>query len=368
MNQCNKGVRARALVIGAGVSGLTCGLVLRRRGFEVAIVAEQFAPHITSAVAGALWEWPPAVCGYHHDQISLARSKKWCADSYDMFVDLANRPETGVFLRTANFYFKQRVDANPTHLAKMNELQQTVRNFVHDPELIAANGVNRECGVCDAYAHLAPMIDTDAYMAWLLDEVRRSGCLVSQERICGPLREQENILKDRFQADVLVNCAGLGSSELAKEAMFPLRGALIRIRNDGKAIPRITEAHCLAHQDKEQGFIFIVPRGQDRLVLGGLAEPGEWNLQIGLDNYAPIRRMMNRCIQFMPALAGARIDEAEPVRVGLRPCRKQNVRLEHEPGTHIVHNYGHGGSGVTFSWGCAFEVADSVEQLLAWKR
>jgi glycine/D-amino acid oxidase-like deaminating enzyme len=51
------------------------------------------------------------------------------------------------------------------------------------------------------------------------------------------------------------------------------------------------------------------------------------------------------------------------VRVGLRPFRKQNVRLDREPGTRIIHNYGHGGAGVTLSWGCAIEIADMVEGL-----
>ncbi|HEV3448632.1 MAG TPA: FAD-dependent oxidoreductase, partial [Gemmataceae bacterium] len=55
---------------------------------------------------------------------------------------------------------------------------------------------------------------------------------------------------------------------------------------------------------------------------------------------------------------------AEPVRAGLRPFRHQGVRLEPETSTPIIHNYGHSGSGVTFSWGCAFEVVDLVEDLL----
>ena len=60
----------------------------------------------------------------------------------------------------------------------------------------------------------------------------------------------------------------------------------------------------------------------------------------------------------------AEIDAAEPVRVGLRPYRSPGVRLEAEAGTRIVHNYGHGGSGVTFSWGCAREVVEHVEALV----
>ena len=74
--------KARILVIGAGVSGLTTALCLRQKGFQVTVVAEQFAPQIVSVVAGALWEWPPAVCGFHLDQRSLERSKELCMTSY----------------------------------------------------------------------------------------------------------------------------------------------------------------------------------------------------------------------------------------------------------------------------------------------
>ena len=46
---------------------------------------------------------------------------------------------------------------------------------------------------------------------------------------------------------------------------------------------------------------------------------------------------------------------------GLRPGRTE-VRLEMEriKDRPLVHNYGHGGSGVTLSWGCADEVVELV--------
>lgn len=51
--------------------------------------------------------------------------------------------------------------------------------------------------------------------------------------------------------------------------------------------------------------------------------------------------------------------------VGLRPSRTE-VRLEEEEvdGRRVVHNYGHGGAGVTLSWGCAEEVVGIVNQSL----
>jgi D-amino-acid oxidase len=42
---------------------------------------------------------------------------------------------------------------------------------------------------------------------------------------------------------------------------------------------------------------------------------------------------------------------------------RPSVRLETETldgGRRLVHNYGHGGAGVTLSWGCALDVAAAV--------
>jgi D-amino-acid oxidase len=360
------GAGRRVLVIGAGVSGLTSALCLRRRGLAVTVVADRFAPQVTSVVAGALWEWPPAVCGHHQDQVSLGRSKGWAATSYEIFADLARDPATGVFLRPATFYATRPIEEDERLQAKVKELEPKVRRFRRDPALIAENGVNPALGLHDAYTYLAPMIDTDVYMRWLLDRVRDAGCTIEEGRVAGPLRGQEESLLRRYGALAIVNCTGLGAAELAEDRMSPLRGAIIRIRNDGRAMPRIAQAHCLSQDDAgdERGFVFIVPRGDDLAVLGGFAELDEWDLDIGLHNYEPVRAAYRRCLEFLPVLRDAEIDAAEPVRVGLRPFRPRNVRVECEPGTRIVHNYGHGGSGVTFSWGCAHEVADHICRLI----
>jgi D-amino-acid oxidase len=52
---------------------------------------------------------------------------------------------------------------------------------------------------------------------------------------------------------------------------------------------------------------------------------------------------------------------------GVRPFRKGSYRLEPEllSGKFVVHNYGHGGAGITLSWGCAARVRDIVKDHLA---
>jgi D-amino-acid oxidase len=358
--------RRAVLVIGAGVIGLTSALCLKRKGFRVTVLADRFAPQVTSVVAGALWEWPPAVCGRHQEGTSLARAKVWCAASYQVFAELAHDPRTGVYLRPVTFYFRRPVREDARQLAKMEELAGRVQGFRHDAALIGANGVARGLGLRDAYTHLAPMIDTDVYLAWLLDAVRQAGCRVVAGQVCGSLAGQEEALAREHRADVVVNCTGLGARDLGDASVFPVRGALVRVRNDGRAMPRLTQAHCVSNDrvGGDRGFLFIVPRGDETVVLGGFAEPNESALDVGLHNYEPVRAMYRRCVEFLPALAAAEVDAAEPVRVGLRPFREAGVRLEQQPGALLFHNYGHGGSGVTLSWGCASELAELVEACL----
>jgi glycine/D-amino acid oxidase-like deaminating enzyme len=62
---------------------------------------------------------------------------------------------------------------------------------------------------------------------------------------------------------------------------------------------------------------------------------------------------------FDPNLPGACI-------AGVRPYRNGSYRLDAETISQkfIVHNYGHGGAGITLSWGCASKVRDIVQSHL----
>jgi glycine/D-amino acid oxidase-like deaminating enzyme len=53
-----------------------------------------------------------------------------------------------------------------------------------------------------------------------------------------------------------------------------------------------------------------------------------------------------------------------PLSGGCRPFREETYRLEaiRAGGRVIVHNYGHGGAGISMSWGCAQKVAELVER------
>lgn len=363
-----KSSRPKALIVGAGVTGLTTALVLARNGWRVAVASDRFGSDTVSTVAGALWEWPPSVCGRHHDQAVLTRSTDWAVRSYRHFAQLAANPHTGVSLRPAVFYFTRPIEEIPDEFDKMIQIEQRIPGFVHDAALIGAHGVNPDAGVVDAYSYLAPTIDTDRYLAWLTDAVVKAGASIVRHRVRGSLADQEDRLRARYDAQVVINCAGLGGGELGDDTtMDPHRGALLRVINDGSTMPQITAAHAVAHDagTDDQDMIFIVPRGLDRLLLGGLVEPGQYDTGLTWEGYPPLREMLRRCTEFLPALHRARLDPVDPLRVGLRPFRRDGVRLEAQSGTHVLHNYGHGGAGVSLSWGCAEDIAEQAALVVA---
>ncbi|KAF7724951.1 hypothetical protein EC973_000532 [Apophysomyces ossiformis] len=374
--------KPHALIVGGGVTGLTTAWVLLERGYRVTVIAKEYAneeERITSQIAGALWEWPPAVCGRHTDPISITKSKRWCMVAYNKFEQMANDREvserTGVKMRIANFFFRKPVVEDAYQLAKMNEIKEHLKGFRHDAAIIDELGVSKEYGVVDVYQHLSPVIDTDRYMFWLIDHVRKLGASVLRREIHGDLFKHEDALLRQYGADVLLNCTGLASKELANDdTVYPLRGSLVRVINDGTKFPRINQAMALSldGREGEMDLIFIVPRNDNTLILGGMTEPNQWDLSVNLENYKPIREMYERNLKFYPDLAKGEIDPERPTMSGLRPFRKQNVRVEREERLHngnrksrLVHSYGQGGAGFTLSFGCAEDVADIVDQIVA---
>ncbi|MEH1848859.1 MAG: FAD-dependent oxidoreductase [Nostoc sp.] len=356
------------LVIGAGVSGLTTAICLREAGFSVVIVADRFAPDLTSIVAGALWEWPPAVCGSHGAPRSLERSKEWCMTTYNKFKKIHaefGSEETGLYLRDAYFYFKDVLENRPDDLRKMNELKDKVDGFERGLQIVKETiDLSFKGGIKDAYKHMAPMTNTDVYMKWLLQYVKNIGCEIIQEKITSNVVENEQELLHRFNARAIVNCAGLGSiATTGDTSMYPLRGTLVRVKNLGKVV---TDAHCISHEESssnEQDIVYIVPKGDDLVVLGGLTQQDKWDTNLSLE-VPIIRQMYDSCLEFLQELRELPLDEKEPVRTGLRPLTEENVCVERVLNTHVFYNYGHGGSGVTLSWGCSQEILQLIQEML----
>jgi D-amino-acid oxidase len=150
-------------------------------------------------------------------------------------------------------------------------------------------------------------------------------------------------------ARVVVNCSGAHARQLAGDpAVTPVRGQTVVTANPG-----LTE-FVVAPGSESTRLAYLFPHGAE-IILGGSEAAGDWNLE---PIPAVAGQILRDCAAIEPRLTGARVLAH---RVGLRPARP-TVRLEAEPagpggGPPIVHNYGHGGAGVSLSWGCAREAA-----------
>ncbi|KAH8880778.1 FAD dependent oxidoreductase [Thozetella sp. PMI_491] len=374
----------RALIVGGGVTGLVTAWTLLDRGFHVTIVSKEWASYtqeqrLTSQIAGALWEFPPAVCGQHTDSISLHNSKRWCMVSYRIWDGLASDPavreERGVRMKPSAFFFPVPIEEDADQLSKMEEIMAAgVRGFRRSPDILEQRRVDSTHGGVDAYELMAPIIDTDQAMTWLMGLVQAKGATLVTDTIYHDLLEIEDELRDCYSADVIINCTGLAGSILAgDETCYPIRGGLIRVINDGRDFPKVEAALTITadavHDHNE--IVFLVPRNDNILLIGGIAQSNEWNLDLTLDTPI-IERMRARCEAFLPDLKNARLDPDYPLAQGLRPFRSHNVRVERElrpkPGTRkpsrIVHSYGHGGAGWSLSFGCASDVLHLVGEAL----
>lgn len=385
---------ARILVIGGGVTGLVTSWVLLDRGYKVTILSKEWATftdkqRITSQIAGALWEFPPGGCGLPAKSNYINSCRDWALESYEIYRSMAANPklagEFGLRKRMLAMFFPHIIDEDEKKYEKMRTIERNeeLKGFRRSSNLVQERGINPKFveGIEDAYEHEAPVVDTDRAMEFLMRLVQNKGAELVTETIRGDLWENEAKLLDTYQADAIVNATGLAARELAGDPkVYPVRGATLRVINDGSNFPRVTSAAVVSTKTDSSGhfkdIIFMVPRNDSILVLGSIVQESEWDLNLTLDSPV-VQELHQRCIDFLPALKNARLDPTYPLAQGLRPFREGSLRLERElrPRTgggggaipipsRIVHCYGHGGSGWTLAFGCARECVQLVEEAL----
>ncbi len=304
---------ARVIVVGAGVVGLSCAVRLLERGHQVSVVARDLPLETTSATAAALW--------YPYRAYPFERVTAWAATTLTELAALAEVDGTGVSMVPGTEVLRTGTGARPWWASAVPSLE---------PATDVLPGF--EAG----WSFDAPVAEMPVYLRWLTVRVEELGGTVTRMAL--------SALPDL--APVVVNAAGLGARLLGHDgSVLPVRGQVLYVEQVG------LDRWWL----DSSGPTYVVPRSND-IVVGGTEEEGSWD---PAPDDAVAKDILARARELVPELRRARVLGH---RVGLRPARPA-VRLEQSTsgtGQRLVHCYGHGGAGVTLSWGCADEVADLV--------
>jgi D-amino-acid oxidase len=309
-----------ALVIGAGVCGLTTGISLAEAGLSVTIRTAAPPERTTSAAAGALWGLvrvgPPE------------RVLDWGRTGLEVMTKLAAEPAAGV--RMVSGKEVSRHPLEPYYWTKLL------------PGLRLCDAAELPDGFTHGWHYTAPIATMPVYLEYLRTRFTQGGGRLELAPV-GSLAELSGL------APVTVNCSGVRARDLVPDPTIgPVRGQVVIAANPG------IEEFFISRDDLPPWIVYMFPHG-DTILLGGTNEEGEWDEE---PKPAIAERIVAQAAAIDPRLHGA---EILGHRVGLRPYRP-GVRLESEPfgGGVLWHNYGHGGAGVSLSWGCAAEITAAV--------
>jgi D-amino-acid oxidase len=309
-----------ALVVGAGVAGLTTAISLAEAGLATRVVAAQPPSRTTSAAAGAIWG--PVRCG------PPDRCLEWSRVGLSVLTELEDEPAAGI-RRVSG----REVADEPASPPEWLDLLPGGARMCPPSELPE--------GFASGWYYTAPVITMPVYLDYLLARYSASGGSVSVASVPS---------LSSLSAPIVVNCSGIGARDLVPDpAVVPVRGQVVVVRNPG------IEEFYIDHTLHGDDYVYLFPHG-DVVLLGGTAEDGAWDLEA---RPGVAERIVRDCSLVYPRLRGAEVVDQ---RVGLRPYRP-SVRLEAEDlgdGRVLWHNYGHGGGGVTLSWGCAREITEGV--------
>jgi D-amino-acid oxidase len=327
----------KACVIGAGISGLTTADCLQEDGWLVTVIASEFTPHTPATDNSGGWIFP-----FHVDVDAPWNLSTLMEDTALRLTEMTNTAESGVTLASGVVAFDVPT-ATPLWAKSFKHFRRA-----SSEEFLAGHGY------VDGFSFSTLLVDTRRFMEFLQRKLFSSGRVAF---LPGTIRALDD--EALRNADVIVNCAGVGAYHLVHDlSVYPIRGQLIIASKP--ELPRYEQPSFFLADTSEFGFVHVFNYA-DHVKIGGTLENGIWSRR---PDPSTSQALINNIANLFPEFGSIEIHDHI---VGLRPGRS-SLRLESQflPSDQLlISNYGHGGSGVTLSYGCAKSVVQLAKQHLS---
>ena len=208
----------RVAIIGAGVSGLTCGLVCAEQGHRTAIFAKEVGQQTTSAAAAALW--------FPYDAEPLEKVIPWAVQTFAVLADLARAPGTGVSMIELRQFSRTKEIQIPDWAIPLGA--STVATGLRPVQDRAQRGgYNFKSG----FSLTVPLMDTTIYLDYLTARFLKAGGEIKAHVCFEKLEDAPGAF------DLVINCAGIGARDLVQDVdLEPHRGVVAVIRGHRPAV------------------------------------------------------------------------------------------------------------------------------------
>lgn len=298
---------------------MSCGVLFAERGYRTRILAEEVGPRLTSAAAGAIW--------FPYDAEPVDAVIAWSLESFAILQGLSRIPESGVSMIELGHFSREAEIKIPSWAISLGARRLEPASIPH----CFTSGFTLE----------VPLTDTTIYLDYLTARFHRAGGEIHAGVHFDHLEEVSG------EYSIVINCTGVGARTLLPDpAVEPHRGQVALVAK----IPSMQAIVC-----DDPPLMYVIPRAGD-CVFGGTNELSS-NREPDPATTAAIVAECSRVLEIEPPTV---LGE----RVGLRPFRRAGVCLRADrlrDGRCVIHNYGHGGSGFTLSWGCAEAVFDVAQ-------
>lgn len=317
------GKKENAVVIGAGIIGLTTALKAQEAGFNVKIIAERPPLQTTSAKAGAAFE------AYQPGTMSTEDMVYFVKEGLQGYEKIISKyPESVSGIRRHDLYSTSVETIDPATIPFLSAFPKW--KFI--TKNVPGAGRYKSAIVLKD----VPMIDPTKTLPFLTEQFVRNGGTM---HVPAPKIHNMQDFFDSISEKFVFNCTGLGAKELlGDQDMHPMRGQIV-ILNKTPAWD-----HSILGDD----VFYIFPR-MTTTVLGGTTELGETEETTTTDAIVRIIFSALKIMQFDPE------KDVHTTYAALRPYRKTgvDVSLERVNGIKHIRVIGFGGSGWIFNWGAA---------------